>query len=588
MQLKINFPLITNMVVLIALISSGIGLFFVRAKKNPRIPDLELEIRAHEASQTIISGQYLILLNKNQAQDLEKILKPLDLEPILPLLNWTLVAKKNSQNFTAIPISSPDADEDQLILNSLLQLPSVLDAQHNFVLEAADIPDNQEFIEDWHLQSRSAQKAGLNMPKAWEFSTGSPKVRVAVIDDFISHHSFTFASRFKNCLSRVTLFEPFGRPEPSTSSSGHAELMLLALGACNNQPKLSLGMDSQANLMAIQRPSMGHAQTMAAALYASAINICERSLIACPKGLTLSMPKKSDIILLPFANNASDLLQFFSDMLEAINQENIIVVASAGNNHASSSNFFPGRAPGLINVGALNKHGKRAHFSNWGPDTDMLAPGEGINFIYPNLHKTAAGTSLSAAYVAGSISLMKAINPSLSWKSARYFLTSEAPPLNCEDYCLNEESSSSKIGCATLCCASTENRCGSLAVDTGRALELARGNQINAGLLELDHYYLIFTRNISSSQEVLVHNIGDVDARVETQVYDDNILVAPATFSLSSRSNASSEMPVAISFKKEPYKRQTFKVEFIVKNKNIIEDRAELFIEYIPKNSFGK
>ncbi len=588
MQPKIKFSLIANMAVLLALLSSGIGLFFMRTNKVPRLPDLELQIRANEGTQTIVSGQYLILLHKNLGIDLEKILDPLGLEPILPLLNWTLVAKKHNSHLKTLSLNSAQADEDRLMLTSLLQHPNILDAQHNFVLEAAAMPTNKEFDKAWGLQSRSEEPRSLNMPKAWELTEGSAKVKVAVIDDFIYKNSFSFASRFEKCLSRITFLEPFGRMDQSLSSIPHGELMLLALGACNNQAQFSAGMDSQASLLAIERSSTGHAQTMAAALFAGGINICEQSLVPCPKGLSLSPPTKADIILLPFANNAPDLLQFFSDMLDALRQENVIVVAAAGNNKARASNFFPGRAPGLINVGALNQEGQRAHFSNWGPSVDLMAPGDDIHLIYPSLSKTVAGTSLSAAFVAGSISLMKAVNPSITWKGARYFLGHAASVLPCEDYCLNETSSDEKIGCATLCCDSTENRCGALAVDTAQALELARKQDINASLLELDKSYLIFTRNSGDVQSIVIKNSGDQAAEVNSQIYDDNIIVNPPRFSLSARNDATSQQAIAISFKKEPFKRQTIKVEFIVRKNNSIEDRAELLIEYIPKSSFGE
>ena len=81
-----------------------------------------------------------------------------------------------------------------------------------------------------------------------------------------------------------------------------------------------------------------------------------------------------------------------------------------------------------------------------------------------------------------------------------------------------------------------------------------------------------------------MQNIGDVAAEVEGRVYDDNILISPPNFSLTPKSGTNSHMLVDIGFKKEPFTRQTFKVEFVVKNNNIIEDRSELFIEYIPKS----
>src|SRR5439155_11143300 len=148
----------------------------------------------------------------------------------------------------------------------------------------------------------------------------------------------------------------------------HGELMLHALGACTNVYPFSSGIDWRAQLIAVQRPSLGHAQSFLAALYASNIDVCKQSIIKCPNGFSAGTSGiKADVLLLPFASDAPDLLQFTSDMLTAINRQKTIVVAPAGNNQAAARNFFPGGAPGVINVGSLNSQGKRSKFSNFGP-----------------------------------------------------------------------------------------------------------------------------------------------------------------------------------------------------------------------------
>ncbi|OPZ22413.1 MAG: Alkaline protease precursor [bacterium ADurb.BinA186] len=358
--------------------------------------------------------------------------------------------------------------------------------------------------------------------------------------------------------------------------------MLLALGACNNHPPFSNGIDSQAQLLAIQRSSSGHAQTMAAALFAAGIDICKQSLVPCPKKfVSAPLEKKADIILLPFANNAPDLLQFFADMLDAINIEKVIAVSAAGNNSAKASDYFPGSAPGIINVGALNEKGRRSSFSNWGPAVDILAPGENIKFNYPSLTKTAAGTSISAAFVAGGLSLMKSLNPLLTWKEALYYLTSSATQVKCEDYCLDENTDEDTIGCNDLCCGSPS--CGALAFDLAEALKRAQTKENTHGLLEIDRSYIIFTRNFSKPKKLIVHNVASKQTEVETLIYDNNITVNPAYFQLSPNNSPNDHIIIDISFNKEPFKRQTSKIEFIIKEGSTIIDRSEVFIEYIPK-----
>ncbi|OPZ24364.1 MAG: Alkaline protease precursor [bacterium ADurb.BinA186] len=213
-------------------------------------------------------------------------------------------------------------------------------------------------------------------------------------------------------------------------------------------------------------------------------------------------------------------------MPDAIDKEKIIMVSSAGNNSTNASDYFSGNAPGIINVGALDHKGHPSSFSNWGPAIDLLAPGENIKFNYPNFTKTAAGTFLGTAFVAGTIGLMKAINPLISWKDACYYLTGSASSLPCEDYCAEE--SDRLIGCHDLCC---QKSCAALALDAAETLRRLKSAPITQGLLEIDRSYLVFTRNFSSSQKIAVHNLGAKETDVEITSYDNNLIANSSQFS---------------------------------------------------------
>ena len=238
-----------------------------------------------------------------------------------------------------------------------------------FVLEKALIPINNYFSEEWQLDiSTPSNPAGLNMPPAWEITKGSDKNIITVVDKFLVNDKFTFFDRFPDCKDRVRYFNPYAfiRTNEETSSIPHGEIMLLALGACNNIKTYSTGIDWHARLIATQRSCEGQAQSFLAALAVSGIDVCKESTFACAENSPVLMPLKPNVLLLPFTNNAPDLLQFSADMIKAIRERNILVVASAGNNNQDASSFFPGATPGVINVGALNQHGERASFTQFG------------------------------------------------------------------------------------------------------------------------------------------------------------------------------------------------------------------------------
>ncbi|HXW53599.1 MAG TPA: S8 family serine peptidase, partial [Myxococcota bacterium] len=394
---KPNYSIVMTLV-LICLLGVGLGLFFLREAKMPWPIGHEITIQARKSTQRIITDQFLILVSKNHVGKLDEILAPLALELKMPILNWLLVEKRDQRSARMVALSSEEASESALVLNSLQKHPHVLDAQHNFILDPADIPNNRFFSQEWQLQRPDARHvAAMNLPTAWAITQGADNLTIGVVDQFKADGRFTFRERFSQCQDRIEFFAPSLGQEFRTEQNSvpHGEPLLLALGACNNRKAYSAGIDSKAAILAANRPSLGHAQTFVSALLASHINPCDKGLVPCPKELHLTFPqKKPDILLLPFGSDAPELLQFTTDMTFALRQNQIIVVTAAGNNQSNAQNYFPGGGPDAINVGALGKNYERAPFSNWGPRVDLLAPGAEIAFIYPNGDKKVFGTSL--------------------------------------------------------------------------------------------------------------------------------------------------------------------------------------------------
>jgi hypothetical protein len=543
------------------LVSGGVAFFFIREQRVPSIAH-ELSIKARSSSQHIIKNQFLIFVPV-VPRDFKNILDNLDLEISMPLLNWVLVTKKN-QNNPIIALDDPAVEEDRLILNSLREHPHILDAQHNFALDSALVPTNKSFEKEWHLEN-------ISMPQAWDLTQGTKDTRIAIIDEFLIDNTFTFYNRFKECdISRVNFLRPYAQEyiNDERSSIPHGEIMLLALGACAQSQSFSSGINWHAELLAIQRPSKGQAQSFLAALYAAGIDVCKESSTSCPKNIINQQSlRRAHIILLPFAHHAPDILQFSSDMIKAIRKYNIFVITAAGNNNQNASSFFPGAAPDVINVGALTKEAKRASFSNWGNSIDIFAPGDAINFFYPSGHKRAQGTSVAAAYTAGTLSLMLALNPNLSQAQARFILKNSSSKLSCDNYCLDYEP------CSTQCC-SLLNNCAPFALNAYEALRQTRDKYINSSVLSASNYYLVFSRAHSEAQEVIIYNEGDKAASI--QVVSSNIIkTSEDNFILEAHKSKN----IYISFYKEPFTRAMHNIKFMSQ-----ENILDIYLEYIPKN----
>ncbi|MFD7922790.1 type VII secretion-associated serine protease mycosin [Streptomyces sp. NPDC059740] len=108
------------------------------------------------------------------------------------------------------------------------------------------------------------------------------------------------------------------------------------------------------------------------------------------------------------------------------------VVASAGNGGDQGSHVsYPAAYPGVIAVTAVDRFGLRAHFSTRHWYATLCAPGVQVLMPNPNgRYYEGWGTSPAAAFVSGTVALLRAAHPGLSPAQIRQLLTDTAqdPP----------------------------------------------------------------------------------------------------------------------------------------------------------------
>jgi hypothetical protein len=106
-----------------------------------------------------------------------------------------------------------------------------------------------------------------------------------------------------------------------------------------------------------------------------------------------------------------------------------LIVAASGNEYDRGVSH-PAACDTVIAVGATDMTNQRCAFSNWGPELELVAPGNGIlSCVPPNEYMLSSGTSMAAPHVAGVAALIWSMYPGFTNQGIRDRLNQTASDL---------------------------------------------------------------------------------------------------------------------------------------------------------------
>lgn len=265
----------------------------------------------------------------------------------------------------------------------------------------------------WHL-------AAVNAPQGWKITKGSPKVKVAVVDDGIDAGHPMFRGRI------VDAYNVFTQNNRLSLGVGHGtHTAALAVGSADFRSKGASGIAPGCKLMPIQVFDNGQcplSALIAGTMYAvhhdaDVVNI---SIGPSFKGLNqLPVEQQNEIAKRQFKN----VEKLWARVCSLAAKKNCILVFAAGNDDILSSIPPENRNASSIVVAAVDGRLYPTDFTNYGPCSDISAPGKGIMSAFPrSSFKQMDGTSMAAPIVTGTIALMKSIKKNLTVTQARNVL----------------------------------------------------------------------------------------------------------------------------------------------------------------------
>ena len=149
------------------------------------------------------------------------------------------------------------------------------------------------------------------------------------------------------------------------------------------------------------------------------------------RGIEWCVQHRMDVINMSFGmRERSDAMRA---AVRKATQAGIILIASAGNDGLHGKVDYPARYAETISVGATNRQGCVAAFSNSGANIDILAPGERIMSTWPQRrYHVMNGTSMATAHVTGVIALILSVKPHYTPFQLKRLIMMSRKPLRCK------------------------------------------------------------------------------------------------------------------------------------------------------------
>lgn len=305
-------------------------------------------------------------------------------------------------------------------------------------------PNDTNYSSQWHYRYAAGVAEGINAEPAWDVTTGSASIVVAVVDTGILNHA-DLAGRTVAGYDMINdvavandgdgrdgdpsdpgdwvVFNECGGNNSPSDSSWHGTHVAGTVGAATNNAMGVAGINWNAKIQPVRVLGKcgGYTSDIADGIrWAGGVSVPGTPANATPaKVLNLSLGG--------FGSCATTT----QSAIDAITANGSIMVVAAGNSNDNAANYNPANCNNVITVASNGPSGNRAYYSNYGNVVEVTAPGgdtsggdadgvlstlnNGTTSPTTDAYVYYQGTSMASPHVAGVASLIVSICPSYNF-----------------------------------------------------------------------------------------------------------------------------------------------------------------------------
>lgn len=379
-----------------------------------------------------VPGEYVVKAKNVRAFRSNSISTMLGAESVKPVL-------RNSNLFV---VKRNILERSENAIAALAANPNIEIAEPNYIYRINRLPNDPKLGELWGIKnvSQKGGRAGMDVSaeRAWDITTGSQDVIVAVIDTGVDYtHDDIAANAWVNMAEKngqagvdddnngyvddIHGYDFVNNDGDPIDDHGHGTHCSGTIGAKGDDSKGIVGVAWNVRIMGVKFLSAEGSGTLENAIKA------------------IDYATKNGAMIESNSWGGGGFSELLKQAIERARDRNVVFTAAAGNdsNDNDASPSYPASydVANIVAVAALDNMGQLAYFSSYGKTkVHVAAPGVNVFSSVPKAtdasgYATWSGTSMATPHVSGVAALLLAAQPSMAFAEVKQRLMNSCRPI---------------------------------------------------------------------------------------------------------------------------------------------------------------